>query len=377
MAAPEEDQLLHELRVHQFELEMQNEALRIAQVALELSRDRYVDLYEFAPVGYLTLTREGLVSEANLVATAFLGADRKLMISRRFVTFVVPEERDRWHRHFFRAMQSEGKQICEIALLRGDATRVHVQADCQRVSWEDELPVMRVVLTDITERKRAEALRAEAELARAAALEEAERLARLRHEFLDNLSHEIRKPLDAILGMAHLVKRGGVTLPQAEQLEKIDAAGRQLLGIINGVLDLAKRDPGKAAPSTEVFSLRECMGTITSLVSHSAAENGLTLRLNMDAPDCALVGDTTRLRQTLVNSLGDAIKFAQCGGIDLHVHVLDEREDAVLLRFEVIDSGTGMDSGNVALSVRDQGSKFWMTAWLDKAAGKRMPKVAG
>ena len=86
--------------MHQIELEMQNEELRRAHLALEESRDRYVDLYEFAPVGYLTLTGEGLISEVNLTGATLLGEERKKMLQRRFARFVTPEDSDRYHRLF-------------------------------------------------------------------------------------------------------------------------------------------------------------------------------------------------------------------------------------------------------------------------------------
>jgi len=83
-------ELLHELQLQQIELEMQNEALRESQIALEKSRDRYLDLYEFAPIGYLTLTRDALIAEINLTGAALLGEDRNKLINRRFTAFVAP-----------------------------------------------------------------------------------------------------------------------------------------------------------------------------------------------------------------------------------------------------------------------------------------------
>jgi len=151
------EELLHELQVHQIELEMQNEELRRAQLALEESRDRYVDLYEFAPVGYLTLTGEALISEVNLTGAMLLGEERRKMLQRRFARFVAPEGGDRYHRLFASVMQHGERQACELALRRGDGSVFHAQLDCLRVVAGDKPPTVRIALTDITERKRAEA----------------------------------------------------------------------------------------------------------------------------------------------------------------------------------------------------------------------------
>ena len=151
------DEVLHELEVHQIELEMQNEELRRSQLALEESRDRYVDLYEFAPVGYLTLTGEGLISDVNLRGAVLVGEERKKMLRRRFDRFVIRDDRDRFHRLFVSLMQNNERQACELALQRGDGSTFHAQLDCVRVAAGDEPPVARITLTDVTERKRDEA----------------------------------------------------------------------------------------------------------------------------------------------------------------------------------------------------------------------------
>ncbi len=98
-AAQPLEELLHELRVHQIELEMQNEALRQTQRYLEESRDRYADLYEFAPVGYLALTPEGVIEAINLTGAALLGLERKELLHRAFSTCVVPADQARWAAH--------------------------------------------------------------------------------------------------------------------------------------------------------------------------------------------------------------------------------------------------------------------------------------
>ncbi len=150
------EELVHELQVHQIELEMQNQTLREAQIALEESRDRYVDFYDFAPVGYLTITDKGLIAEINLAGAAMLGLDRATLLHRRLSQSVATADRDGWHQHLAGALRQDAKQDCELALLRPDGSRLDVRIDSQRLEKEGRAPVLRVVLTDITARKRAE-----------------------------------------------------------------------------------------------------------------------------------------------------------------------------------------------------------------------------
>ena len=151
------NEVVHELEVHQIELEMQNDELRRAQFALEESRNRYVDLYELAPVGYLTLTSEGLISEINLTGAALLGRARAKVLRRRFSQFVTSEDKDRYHNLFSSLMQHDEQQACELALQRGDGgSTFYAHLDCRRVAAGDKPPLARITLTDITEHNRAE-----------------------------------------------------------------------------------------------------------------------------------------------------------------------------------------------------------------------------
>jgi len=159
--------------VHQVELKMQNDELRKAQIAMEESRDRYVDLYDFAPIGYLTLTREGMISELNLTAGDMLGVERKKLLARRFSQFVADEDRDRWYIHFASVLKHDQRQRCELAFQREDGSRFHAQLDSQKAGHSpssDEpdkpssLPIenkgtrsVRIAVTDITSLKQAEA----------------------------------------------------------------------------------------------------------------------------------------------------------------------------------------------------------------------------
>lgn len=150
------EEIVHELQVHQIELEMLNDELRRAQLIIEESRDRYVDFYDFAPVGYITLSCEALIDEINLAGATLLGDERGKLLHHRFAAFTAPEDRDHWYRYFMSVLQRDDKLTCELAILRGDGSRLQVRLDSLRLLRDDKLPVVRIVLSDIAERKRAE-----------------------------------------------------------------------------------------------------------------------------------------------------------------------------------------------------------------------------
>ena len=147
------EELLHELRMHQIELEMENEQLRQVQASLEESRDHYIDFYDFAPVGYLTLTDKGMISEINLTGVSLLRVERNKLLLQRLARFVAPEDNDRWQQHLLDVLKRDDKLTCELMLKRGDGSVFHAQLDCVRLLREGKEPAVRIALTDITERK--------------------------------------------------------------------------------------------------------------------------------------------------------------------------------------------------------------------------------
>jgi len=143
--------LLHELQVHQIELEMQNDELRRDQLEIEAAHERYLDLYDFAPVGYLTLDDKGLIASANLTAAALLGKERRALVGRRFAGFVGHGDADRWH-HFSQALaQSDERRGCRLALGRPDGPTFDGALVCERRRDAGGATQVRIVLTDISE----------------------------------------------------------------------------------------------------------------------------------------------------------------------------------------------------------------------------------
>jgi PAS domain S-box-containing protein len=160
--------------------------------------------------------------------------------------------------------------------------------------------------------------------------------------FLANMSHEIRTPLNAITGMAHLIRRGGLAPEQAERLGKLEAASAHLLKIINAILDLSKIEAGKYELVETPLQVDRLLASVAAMIHERVQAKGLLLRI--ESPSLPpLLGDATRLQQALVNYAGNAVKFTDQGSVTLRVVVVDEDSDFLKLRFEVQDTGVGID----------------------------------
>lgn len=149
-------QLLHDLRVHQIELELQNDELRRAQHEIEASRSRYVDLYDLAPVGYLTVSERGLVLEANLTASVLLGVTRHELVDQQLTRFVLPDDQDIYFRLRKRLFKTATEQVCELRVVKANSGPFWVRLQAAAPQVVDGALAFRAVLSDVTERKRAE-----------------------------------------------------------------------------------------------------------------------------------------------------------------------------------------------------------------------------
>ena len=156
MSRVEVKQTLHELRVHQVELEMQNEELCRAQEALDVSHVRYLDLYDFAPVGYITLSEQGLFLEANLTAATLLGKPRSALVKQPISGFIFKEDQDIYYLHRKLLFESGEPQECELRMVNKAGLPFCANLTANLVQDDDGSPVCRVVLSDISERKSSE-----------------------------------------------------------------------------------------------------------------------------------------------------------------------------------------------------------------------------
>jgi len=166
--------------------------------------------------------------------------------------------------------------------------------------------------------------------------------------FLANISHEIRTPLNAILGLSRLMRREGVSSSQAAHLDRVDVAAEHLLGIINSVLDISKIEAGKLVLDESHVSIPNLVGNAVTMLVERASAKGIALRVEEDVFPDNLFGDRIRLQQALLNYASNAIKFSNGGTVTLRAIKQDEREDSVMVRFEVSDEGIGIEPAILA-----------------------------
>ncbi len=343
-------QMLHELRVHQIELEMQNEELRRTQVELDLSRARYFDLYDLAPVSYFTVSEAtGLLLEANLAGVTLLGRPRAELIAMPITRFICSADQDSYYR-YRQQITANAIQACDLRMLKHDGTPFWARLRASAASEADGSAVTRIMVVDISEAKQIEAERVrldEALQAKNVELENARRLADkanlAKSNFLSGMSHELRTPLSAILGFAQLLESGATPLTPAQvrNVDQILKAGWYLLELINQILDLALIESGKLSLSVEPVSLGEIMLECQNMIEPQAQSRGISVAFPSFSAPHFIRADRIRVKQVLINLLSNAIKYNRKQGT---VCVACAIPAPGRIRIGVRDTGAGLSA---------------------------------
>lgn len=363
--------VVHQLQVHQIELEMQNDELRRTQFELETAKLRYFDLYDLAPVGYCTLSESGLIVEANLMAATLFDTSRADLVNKPISQFISDCDQDIYYLHHNKLISSGEPISCELRIRNGDGKIIWVNLNATFEKNLEGVPFIRKVIIDISARKHAELALIAAEehyhseqnrlddilknaninLIRATVAAEkassvAEQANRAKSDFLSNMSHELRTPLGTILGFAQLID-SGVPPPTATQKRSVDQilrAGWYLLELINEILDLALIESGKISITLEPVELMQVLRDCQSMIEPQAKKHDIKIIFAQISAPFVVWADATRLKQVLINLLSNAVKYNRPGG----TVVVSCTQSTGRIRICIKDSGQGLTSELIA-----------------------------
>ncbi len=306
--SPEQiDRLVHELQVHQVELEMQNEQLRQTQVELEAARDQYVDLYDFAPVGYFTLNEQGMILTANLTAAALLGVKRASLIHRPLGHFVVKEDQDSLYLTRRRLFATREAQTSEVRFLKADGSEFYARLEAI-VQGEGDAAVCRLAVSDITEHKQADQYMLRTE--RLAAM--GQLAARLAHEIRNPL-HTLRLSMDLLLNDVFDASQSLASLALCSQ--EVD----RLITVTKNMLDFAR--PERIVE--ELIAVDRLVADTLALVHELIRQANIQVTTDLPEDLPPIYTAPNQIMQILINLIINAIEAMPNGG---WIHIRAEAE---------------------------------------------------
>jgi two-component system, sensor histidine kinase and response regulator len=322
-----------ELRVDERTRELQKEVAerKQAEVALENQKTFLNSLIENNPVAIVAMDSQFCVQMCNPAFEHLFLYGQQEAIGQPLRDLITnPQLRDDFAPEL-------GEQVHEVTRrTRSDGTVVDVEIFAVPLAIEGKINGRLALFQDVTERKRAEE-------AMQRAKEAAEANSRAKSEFLANMSHEIRTPMNGIMGMTELVLDTELDTEQRNYLNVAKVSADSLLSLINDILDYSKIEAGKLEIDAIDFNLGNCLGDTMKTLSLRAHQKGLELAFEIepDVPD-GLIGDPGRLRQIIVNLVGNAIKFTEQGEVVLRVQAESRTEESIKLHFVVTDTGIGI-----------------------------------
>jgi len=319
--SPEEmRETLHELRVHQIELEMQNEELRRTQAELDASRARYFDLYDLAPVGYCTVSERGLIQEANLTAAKLLRVARGELTNQPWTRFIHREDQDSYYKHRKQLFSSGLPRSLELRLVKGDGGAFWANLSTSIATTPEGDEVCRIIIIDVSERIQDEQFR-----------ENVERIVR----------HDIKGPLISLSSLVQLSDIGEVNEITREAFPQILEGIRQVIQLIDASEPLLKMEKGEYEPHRKMFGLHQMLCSIKrSLLPLTNRHN---VEIILPCPDPApSQGETTLLGEEflnedmLMNLMKNAVEASPAGG---RINIAYQEEQSIL-RLAIHNPGT-------------------------------------
>ena len=310
---------------------------RLAETALRESREQYRLLVEQANDIIYRTDEEGRFTFVNPIATRLMQYSEQELLNKHFLELIRPDYRQSAE-HFYgkQRLRQTATSYYEFPAVKKDGSEIWIGQNVRALTENGHVVGFQAVARDITARKQAES-----ELLRAK--ESAESANTAKSQFLANMSHEIRTPMNGVLGMTELLLTTQLNEHQRHMADTIHRSGTALLGIINDILDFSKIEAGKLELEQVEFGLRHTIEEAIDLFAEQARQKGLELTcyIPSDIPD-SIVGDPVRLRQILLNLVGNAVKFTGSGDVTVQTTLLSLETNMLTIKIEVADTGIGI-----------------------------------
>jgi two-component system, NtrC family, sensor kinase len=286
--------LIHELNVHQIELEMQNAELRRVQLELQGARDKYLNLYDFAPTGHFTLDRNSLIVDVNLAGSELLGSEKHRLIGAQFTSSISPDSQDAFYFHYREVLKTGIKGTCEVKMLKADGTPFHAQLISMAVPEKDgDISQCRTAVVDITERKNMQAQ-----------LMAQDRLASI-GQLVSGVAHELNNPLTGVIGFSELLLKRELPDDIKKDLKIINDEAQRTARIVKNLLIFARKQSQEKQP----IDINESIQTVLELRAHEQKVSNIKVNTRL-APDLPqIMGNSSQLQQVFFNIVINAEFF--------------------------------------------------------------------